>query len=114
VSGPAAAAASQPLLVTSLALNPNGQHATPNNTQHTTQEDYAETLAFLHMVNALLATLGPHGLPAGGIAVSHYTSFVLQHVVGQLWQRGYRCGSWVCGCQQAVCPGLETRCARHV
>lgn len=60
------------------------------------QEDYNETLAFLGLVNTLLATLGAAGLPAGGIAVAHYTAFVLQHVVGQLWQRGYKCVTGPC------------------
>lgn len=56
----------------------------------TLQEDYSETLAFLELINALLTTLGPAGLPEGAIGIAHYTQFVLQHVVGQLWQRGYK------------------------
>jgi hypothetical protein len=54
------------------------------------QEDYSETLAFLDLVNALLTTLGPHGLPEAAVGIAHYTQFVLQHVVGQLWSRGYK------------------------
>lgn len=55
-----------------------------------TQEDYSETLSFLVLINALLATIGPTGLPEGALGIHHYTQFVLQHVVGQLWQRGYK------------------------
>lgn len=71
------------------------------------QEEYSETLAFLGLVNALLESVGPGGLPAGGVAVGHYTQLLLQYVVGNLWQRGYRyvvsgvhcscTGAWVLG-----------------
>lgn len=54
------------------------------------QEDYSETLAFLDLVNALLTTLGPTGLPEGAIGIAHYTHFVLQHVVAHLWARNYK------------------------
>lgn len=64
-------------------------HSSPALAQHT-QEDYSETLAFLNLVNALLTTLGPTGLPEGATGIAHYTQFVLQHVVGQLWQRSYQ------------------------
>lgn len=54
------------------------------------QEDFSETLAFLDLVNALLTTLGSMGLPQGGVEISHYTLFVLQHVVANLWTRAYK------------------------
>jgi hypothetical protein len=54
------------------------------------QEDFSETMAFFDLVNALLTTLGPMGLPQGGVEVSHFTQFVLQHVVPHLWTRKYK------------------------
>eukprot|EP00878_Enallax_costatus_P028370 GHUV01030641.1.p2 GENE.GHUV01030641.1~~GHUV01030641.1.p2 ORF type:complete len:943 (+),score=309.63 GHUV01030641.1:519-3347(+) len=53
-------------------------------------EDYSETLAFIGLVNRLMESLGPQGLPMAGIVLAPYTNLVLQFVVAHLWQRGYR------------------------
>lgn len=53
-------------------------------------EDYSESLAFITLVNRLMETLGPQGLPSGAHVLAPYTQLVLQFVVGHLWQRGYR------------------------
>ena len=55
------------------------------------QERYDESLALLGLVNALLHSLGPAGLPSGGVAVAQYTTVVLNQIVAHIWQRGYRC-----------------------
>lgn len=52
-------------------------------------EDYSETLAFIRLLNALLAA-APGGPPGGGRQYAHLTEFVRVDVLGQLSQRGYR------------------------
>lgn len=53
------------------------------------QEEYSETLSFIHLVNTLMETLSG-ALAGGAVVVAHYTQFVLQQVLPYLWQRGYR------------------------
>ncbi len=78
------------------------------------REEYPETLAFINLLNSLAsssATGGGGGAagalvavaadvqPAvasigggsGGVGLSHFTGFVVQHVLAHLWHRGYRC-----------------------
>ena len=77
------------------------------------KEDYPETIAFVRLLNALLAPIvrgGANGRGSGGAAgmggvsastraadggmdLMHFTAFVVQHVLAHLWQRGYRCGT---------------------
>ncbi len=65
------------------------------------KEEYPETLAFIHLLNslvsaALLRDAGPAAGGAGraagdgGVALSHFSGFVVQHVLAHLWHRGYR------------------------
>ena len=58
-------------------------------------EDYSETLAFVRLLNALLRATGVGGapLPDGVAAASaQFAGHVREEVLGQLNQRGYRCG----------------------
>lgn len=53
------------------------------------REEYPETIAFVSLINRLLAPL-QQGLPDGGLAFAHWTHFVMGHVLAPLAQRGYR------------------------
>lgn len=75
------------------------------------KEEYPETLAFIRLLNALVAaasgsttgTTAPGAAAGGGLAAAgglsvseggqellHFTSFVVHHVLTHLWQRAYR------------------------
>ncbi len=53
-------------------------------------EDYCEALAFVRLLNALLAASGG-GLPDGGRPYAHFSAFVRVTVLGSLHQRAFRC-----------------------
>ena len=53
-------------------------------------EDYCEALAFVRLLNALLAASGD-GLPDGGRPYAHFSAFVRVTVLGSLHQRAFRC-----------------------
>ena len=57
-------------------------------------EDYSETLAFVRLLNALLrASAGGAPLPDGAAAAfAQFAGHVREDVLGQLNQRGYKCG----------------------
>lgn len=52
-------------------------------------QSYGETLAFVQLLNALLAAAGSR-LPDHGVPYRHYTHFVRVHVFGHITQRAYR------------------------
>lgn len=69
-------------------------------------EDFAEALAFVRLLNALLRASGG-ALPDGGRPYAHLTAFVRVDVLGSLHQRAFQCACLpVCSFPRACIGGF--------
>ena len=66
------------------------------------EEDFAEALAFVRLLNALMRAAGG-ALPDSGRPYAHFTAFVRVEVLGSLHQRAFRFAALpTCSC---IAPG---------
>ena len=56
------------------------------------EEDFAEALAFVRLLNVLMRASGG-ALPDAGRPYAHFTAFVRVEVLGSLHQRAFRCAA---------------------
>ena len=76
------------------------------------EEDFAEALAFVRLLNALMLASGG-ALPDGGRPYAHFTAFVRVEVLGSLHQRAFRCAALLIRIRHAP-GGSAALCAMGV